>query len=137
MYAIHRQAAPPSGVAYSLSARLTPSCLQSTSSSKSKIVRNLVTARDDFLQLFEVVEEAIGSDASAPALRPHARANGVVYDQTDGEDDIAEELEEKKPAAGNGDMQVSPCWDQQSVTCVACCNDTVSNAIAWFLLTMR
>lgn len=105
MYAIHRQAAPPSGVAFSLSARLTPSCLQSTSSSKSKIVRNLVTARNDFLQLFEVEEDTINSGLDASALR--AQADGEANVQSNGEGDSSEQLEEKKPAAVNGELQVS------------------------------
>lgn len=105
MYAIHRQAAPPSGVAFSLSARLTPSCLQSTSSSKSKIVRNLVTATNDFLQLFEVVEEVVSN--GAPAL--HTLENGVANGEIETERETAEPSEEKKPAEANGETQVSPC----------------------------
>lgn len=105
MYAIHRQAAPPSGVAFSLSARVTPSCLQSTSSSKTKIVRNLITARNDFLQLFEVEEEVINTASSEAAIPSHS--NGGAVGQADGEDNAAEQSEEKKPAAVNGELQVS------------------------------
>lgn len=104
MYAIHRQAAPPSGAAFSLSARLTPSCLQSTSSSRSKIVRNLVTATNDFLQLFEVVEEIVGSSTLALHAQPDSLANG----DSNEEQDDAKQSEEKRPVDANGETQVSP-----------------------------
>jgi hypothetical protein len=60
MYAIHKQAVPPSGLSHTISARLTPSCYQSTpSSSKSqkRIVRQIVAARNNFVQVFDVLEE--------------------------------------------------------------------------------
>ena len=57
MYAIHRQAVPPNGVSHVVSARLTPSCLQEASTSRSKIIRNLVTARNNFVQVYEIREE--------------------------------------------------------------------------------
>lgn len=98
MYAIHRQAAPPSGVAFSLSARLTPSCLQGTSTSTSKIVRNLVTATNDFLQLFEVVEEVAESNA-----RRSAAVNGKLVTL----EAETEQSEQKKPSDVNGETQVS------------------------------
>ena len=68
IYAIQKQAAPPSGISHCISARLTPSCLLSlhnheqedrepSTSSRARITRNLVTARSNYLQIFEVVEE--------------------------------------------------------------------------------
>lgn len=103
MYAIHRQAAAPSGVAFSLSARLTPSCLQSTSSSRAKIVRNLITATNDFLQLFEVVEEVVSSVEFAVGALPNGIEAGAVENaQADGE-----QSEESHPAGPNGHTQVS------------------------------
>ena len=61
LYAIHKQAAPPSGVSHCISARLTPSCLQQQHSlTNTRIVRNLVTARSNYIQVFEVVEEVLG-----------------------------------------------------------------------------
>lgn len=98
MYAIHRQAAPPSGVAFSLSARLTPSCLQGTSTSTSKIVRNLVTATNDFLQLFEVVEEVVDSNAG----RSDAVNGKLVTPEAE-----TEQSEQMKPSESNGETQVS------------------------------
>lgn len=59
LYAIHKQAAPPSGVSHCISARLTPSCLQQQTNA-TRIVRNLVTARSNYIQVFEVVEEVLG-----------------------------------------------------------------------------
>lgn len=103
MYAIHRQAAPPSGVAFSLSARLTPSCLQGTSTSTSKIVRNLVTATNDFLQLFEVVEEVVPRNYGK-ATEVHGLSNGQL-EEPQAE---REQSEQKKPAEQkNGETQVS------------------------------
>ena len=63
LYAIHKQAAPPSGVSHCISARLTPSCLQQQhghNDKSARIVRNLVTARSNYIQVFEVVEEVLG-----------------------------------------------------------------------------
>lgn len=102
LYAIHRQAAPPSGVAFSLSARVTPSCLQGTSTSTSKIVRNLITATNDFLQLFEVVEEVV-YDAGISDVAVNGLANGG---QVDGQAE-REQSEEKKPADLDEATQVS------------------------------
>ena len=60
LYAIHKQAAPPSGVSHCISARLTPSCLQQQQQyNNTRIVRNLVTARSNYLQVYEVVEEEV------------------------------------------------------------------------------
>ena len=76
IYAIQKQAAPPSGVSHCISARLTPSCLLlheeeqggPSTSSHSRIIRNLVTARSNYLQIFEVVEELRDAPAVASSL---------------------------------------------------------------------
>lgn len=78
IYAIHKQAAPPSGISHCISARLTPSCLLSEdgpSSSRSRITRNLVTARSNYLRIFEVVEELRERESHAAAA-PDVRLNG-------------------------------------------------------------
>lgn len=84
MYAIHKQAVPPSGLSHTISARLTPSCYQSTSSrSQKRIVRQIVAARNNFLQVFDVLEELDevvqnGSDTQSngkqPEVSPPSRA---------------------------------------------------------------
>lgn len=82
IYAIQKQAAPPSGVSHCVSARLTPSCLlheeeQSPStSSRCRVTRNLVTARSNYLQIFEVVEE-LGDHAAVPAAAAATAATGL------------------------------------------------------------
>lgn len=57
MHALYKQAAPPSGFSHVVSARLTPSCLQGSSNAKSRITRNVIAARNNFVQVFQVVEE--------------------------------------------------------------------------------
>jgi hypothetical protein len=99
MYAIHRQAAPPSGVDYSLSARLTPSCLQGSSTARSKTFRNLITARNDFLQLFEIVEEIVEAPNGGIAASPSGEVNG--------QQDVHERQSEEKKPAINGATEVS------------------------------
>jgi cleavage and polyadenylation specificity factor subunit 1 len=58
MFAYHKQTLPPSGVSHAVSLRLTPSLLQSNAlpGSSSRVIRNLVVARNNFLQIFEVRE---------------------------------------------------------------------------------
>jgi hypothetical protein len=58
MFAYHKQTLPPSGVSHAVSLRLTPSSLQSNAlpGSSSRVIRNLVVARNNFLQIFEVRE---------------------------------------------------------------------------------
>lgn len=99
MYAIHRQAAPPSGVDHSLSARLTPSCLQGSSTARSKTFRNLITARSDSLQLFEIVEELVDAPDSGVA--------GSADSQAKEQQDVHERQSEEKKPAVNGATEVS------------------------------
>lgn len=103
MYAIHRQAAPPSGVAHSLSARLTPSCLQGSSRSRSKIIRNLVTATNDCLQLFEIVEEIVQESNGNADLLTNGASNGHRKSPDEQEQvKEAEQEEEQSLTPGQG-----------------------------------
>ena len=98
MYAIHRQAVPPSGIAHVVSARLMPSCLQESSTSTSRIVRNMVTANNDYLQIFEVQEEC----RPLTSLNVAPQANGVKREETEEEDN-----EEDRAMSVHEMMQVS------------------------------
>jgi hypothetical protein len=114
MFAYHRQTLPPSGVCHAVSLRLTPSSLQSNAlpGSPSRIIRNLVVARNNFLQIFHVVE-------SIDTHRPEDGA-AVENDDVHGEEAaLGEELQvsfERIPCfcvstgeRQNFALQINPC----------------------------
>jgi hypothetical protein len=62
VYSIFRQSCGPSGHEHAISLRLTPACLTSTSS--IKVIRNLVLAKGNSLQVYDVCVEQVKPQAN-------------------------------------------------------------------------
>ncbi|GAA97624.1 uncharacterized protein L969DRAFT_94765 [Mixia osmundae IAM 14324] len=68
-----RQVLPPSGVEHAVSLKLTGTCVEAERHS-TRVVRNLVVARSNFLQVYEVLEEPVPvqssvTDGSSASMR--------------------------------------------------------------------
>lgn len=61
MFAYQKQSLPPSGFAFSVSCRITPSCLKANHYShlhkQSPVSHNLIVARGNFVQIYEVYQD--------------------------------------------------------------------------------
>src|ERR1700742_3540365 len=82
MRAVYDEITPPSGVEFATTLQFTPSSLPSSSSATGKVLTNLVTARSNYLWLYEVREVA----AVLPSLvedekRREKRKDGIGGDK--------------------------------------------------------
>jgi cleavage and polyadenylation specificity factor subunit 1 len=80
MQSYHGEVIPPSGVEFATTLNLTPSTSASGPSSSSsldgKVLTNLVTARSNWLRIYEIREEAAVLPSLVEDERRHAQANG-------------------------------------------------------------
>lgn len=64
MLALRQEVLPPSGVEFAKCMKLTHSTLNLIPSARPRVVCNLLVARNNYLRVFEVVEEPVATSGS-------------------------------------------------------------------------
>ncbi len=124
MQAYHAEIIPPSGVDFATTLNLTPSTaaksppspLASTSTSEAKVLTNLVTARSNWLRIYEIREEAAVLPSLVEDERRHAQANGGGTRSRRGTEAVEGEV--AMDEQGEGFVNVGPLKVNYSFICL-------------------
>ena len=137
MQACFQELLPASGVDFATTLNLTPSTIKDPSSASSRVITNFVTARNNWLRIYEVREEDISF--STPTTQEHRIQNGSSRRGTEA---VAGEIEMDSKGEGFVSVDtVKVCMltinilsytcnlcELRLIYCTVCTKESVSNA---------